>query len=84
MDREDLMTVTQAAAYLGVTRQAIANAAKRGEIGTKRETMGTRDGWIYVFTRSELDTWRDRPRPSGGRPAGSKTDAGTLARASLA
>jgi excisionase family DNA binding protein len=63
-----VMTVTQAAAYLGVTRQTIATAAKRGDIGTKREALGTRDGWIYVFTPAELDTWFARPRHAGGRP----------------
>lgn len=67
MDNQ-LLTVTQAAAYLGVTRQTIATAAKRGDIGSKREAMGTRDGWIYVFTTAELDTWAARPRHPGGRP----------------
>jgi hypothetical protein len=60
--------VTQAAQRLGVTRQTIANAAKRGEIGSKREALGTRDGWIYVFTEDELEAWSNRPRHPGGRP----------------
>jgi excisionase family DNA binding protein len=72
---QKLLTVTQAAAYLGMTRQTIANAAKRGEIGAKREALGTRDGWIYVFTEDELDAWNSRPRHPGGRPKG---NAGTL------
>ncbi len=81
MTEQDMFTVTQAAAYLGMTRQAVANAAKRGEFGTKREAIGTRDGWIYVFTRAELDAWKTRPRHPGGRP---KEEAVTLARAILA
>ncbi len=68
MTDQKLLTVTQAAAYLGMTRQTIANAAKRGEIGTKREALGTRDGWIYVFTEDELNAWNSRPRHPGGRP----------------
>ena len=81
MSAQDVMTVTQAADYLGVTRQTIAMAAKRGDIGTKIDAIGTRTGWIYVFTRAELDTWNARPKHAGGRP---KPKAGTLARANLA
>ncbi len=65
---EDVLTVTQAAAYLGLTRQAIANAAKQGQIGRKQDALGTRDGWVYVFTRHELDAWAVRDRHPGGRP----------------
>lgn len=81
MAEPEQLTVTQAAAYLGMTRQTIANAAKRGEIGIRREALGTRDGWIYVFSRAELDAWNSRPRHPGGRP---KEEAGALARAHLA
>jgi excisionase family DNA binding protein len=69
-----LLTVTQAAAYLGLTRQTIALAAKSGAIGSKQPSLGTRDGWVYVFTRDELDAWASRPRHAGGRP---KDYAGT-------
>ncbi len=65
---EKLRTTTEAAAYLGVTRQTIANAAKRGEIGMKVDTPGTRDGWIYMFALAELDRWNARARHAGGRP----------------
>ncbi len=75
---DELLTVTQAAKYLDMSRQAIANAAKQGQLGRKREALGTRDGWIYVFTRSELDAWKQRNRHPGGRP---KHEAGTLAAA---
>ena len=71
---DELLTVTQAAAYLGMTRQAIANAAKQGQMGRKQTALGTRDGWIYVFTRAELDAWAKRDRHPGGRP---KEGAGT-------
>ena len=64
----DLLTTTEAAHYLGVTRQAIANAAKKGEIGQQVKTPGTRGGWIYMFTRAELDRWYRRARDLGGRP----------------
>jgi excisionase family DNA binding protein len=75
MSTQDVMTVTQAADYLGVTRQTIAMAAKRGDIGTRMDAIGTRTGWIYVFTRDELDTWHARPKHAGGRP---KEEAGQL------
>lgn len=66
--QEELLTTTQAAAYLGVTRQTIANAAKKREIGRQYPAPGTRDGWIYMFTRTELDRWNARERHAGGRP----------------
>ena len=76
MNNEEVLTVTQAAAYLGMNRTTIAGAAQRGEIGAKQKALGTRAGWIYVFTREELDTWKARDRHPGGRPP--KAEAGTL------
>jgi excisionase family DNA binding protein len=77
----DLLTVTEAAAYLGVTRQAIHLLTKRG--------LGKRYGSVWLFTREELDAWRARPRTQGGRPPGAKDkipkgNAGTLATVSPA
>lgn len=68
-ERPDLLTITQAAAYLGVTRQAIHKLTKRPIPG-----LGERYGSVWMFTRVELDAWRDKPRTHGGRPAGSKIE----------
>ena len=66
--KPELLTTTEAAAYLGVTRQAVHKLTKQG--------LGTRYGSVWMFTRWELDAWRDKPRPYGGaRP---KVSAGTL------
>jgi hypothetical protein len=62
----DLLTITQAAAYLGTTRQAIHLLTKQPYPG-----LGTRYGSVWLFTRDELDAWRTKPRRAG-RPAGSK------------
>ncbi len=67
MPDNDLLTVTQAAEYLGMTRQAVHLLTKQG--------LGKRYGSVWMFTRSELDEYRNRPRTHGGRPAGSKTAA---------
>ena len=72
---QELWSTQQAAEYLGVTRQAVHALARRGEIGRQV-------GRAWVFTRGELDTWLNKPRPLGGRPP--KSQAGTLARAALA
>ncbi|HSH83388.1 MAG TPA: helix-turn-helix domain-containing protein [Herpetosiphonaceae bacterium] len=71
----ELWSTQQAADYLGVTRQAVHALARRGEVGR-------RVGRAWVFTKSEIDAWRDKPRPLGGRPP--KANAGTLALASPA
>ena len=70
MEPTDLLTTTQAAAYLGLTRQAIIAL-------TKRHGLGHRVGSVWLFTRAELDAWRDKPRTKGGRPP--KARAGTVA-----
>ena len=69
MEPTDLLTTTQAAEYLGLTRQAIIAL-------TKRQGLGRRFGHAWLFTRAELDAWRDKPRIKGGRPP--KVGAGTL------
>jgi len=62
----DLLTVTQAADELGVTRQAVHNMTKQG--------YGRRVGSMWLFTREEVDRWKAAPRHAGGRP---KPEAGT-------
>ena len=73
---EDLLTVTQAAEYLGMTRQAVHLLTKQG--------LGKRYGSMWLFTRGELDEYRARPRTHGGRPAGAKTNASTPSPVALA
>ena len=76
MKELELMTVTQAAEYLGVTRQAIHLLTKRG--------IGRRVGSVWLFTRAELDAYRAMPRTHGGRPPGAKTRAGATSPVVLA
>ena len=69
MTDQELLSTQQAADYLGVTRQAVHALAQRGEVGRQV-------GRAWVFTQAELDAWRDKPRPHGGRPP--KASAGLL------
>ncbi len=70
---DDLMTTTQAADYLGVTRQTVHLMTKQG--------FGRRVGSVWLFTREELDRWKATPRHAGGRP---KPEASPRARSVLA
>jgi len=75
MGQPELLTLTQAADYLGVSRQHTHTLTKQG--------YGTRYGSVWMFTREELDHWRAKPKKGpGGRPP--KAPAGTLAPASPA
>ncbi len=75
MTKPELLTTSQAADYLGVSRQHAHALTKQG--------YGTRYGSIWMFTREELDRWRSQPKKGpGGRPP--KEHAGKQARASLA
>ncbi len=62
MNSTELLTATQAAAYLGVTRQRVHLLTKQG--------YGQRVGSVWLFTRAELDRWQATPRHAGGRPKG--------------
>ncbi len=62
MHSTELLTATQAAAYLGVTRQRVHLLTKQG--------YGQRVGSVWLFTRAELDRWQATPRHAGGRPKG--------------
>ncbi len=58
---DDLLTATQAADYLGVSRQRINQITKEG--------YGQRVGSVWLFTREELDRWKAQPaKGPGGRP----------------
>ncbi len=63
MNAPEFLTATQAAAYLGVTRQRVHLLTKEG--------YGQRVGSMWLFTRAELDRWQATPRHAGGRPKGS-------------
>ena len=65
---EDELTTPQAAAYIGMTRQALTIAAERGEIGRKESVIGRRPPYIWIFKKSELDTWKAAQRTRLGRP----------------
>ena len=73
---EDLMLTHEAAAELGISRQRVLELAKAGRLGRKIEGLVP----YYVFTRAEVEQYKNSPR-RGGRP---KEEAGTPARASLA
>ncbi len=67
-EAEEELTTAQAAAYVGMTRQALSIAAERGELGTKQPARGRQPAFVYTFTRTELDTWKARPSHRSGRP----------------
>ena len=52
-DREDLITVAQAAEELGLTPQAVRNAVMRGHITPERL-----DGRTSLLPRAEIDRYR--------------------------
>lgn len=63
MPQPEFLTTTQAAEYLGVSRQAVHLLTKKG--------IGKRYGTVWMFTRKELDRWLTKPRLHGGaRPKG--------------
>jgi excisionase family DNA binding protein len=61
MTEDQYLNAVQAAEYLGVERQRIYQLAKEGVIGRKIA------GYL-VFTREELDRYRNQPKDKGGRP----------------
>ncbi len=60
-DEPRLLSTTEAAAYLGITRQSMHELAVRNQ-------LGRRVGNAWAFTQAELDAWLAKPRPKGGRP----------------
>ncbi len=74
-DVNDLLSATQVAALLGISRQRVVAIAKGGE-------MGRKVGATYVFTLAEVEAYRARKKqPHGVHP---KESAGTLPAASPA
>lgn len=60
-DEDELMSTTQAAEYLGITRQHMHSLTKQG--------LGKQYGKVWMFRKSELDEWNNRPHKGpGGRP----------------
>ena len=67
---EGWLTASEAADYLGVSRSTINNITKQQD-PVAGKNYGTRRGSLWLFTREELDRWKESPRHAGGRP---KTD----------
>ena len=77
MADDELMTATEAARYLGISRARVSLLAKQGRLGKQIA------GRYNVFTRAELDAYRAQaPQNKGGK--GKKSPAGQLTPASPA
>jgi excisionase family DNA binding protein len=61
VELDDVLTADQAAAHLGITRQRIYILTKGGKIGR-------RVGNTWLYTRQELDAFKELPKHKGGRP----------------
>lgn len=61
MADQDLIPMKEAAEIAGVTVAAISLAANKGVLG--RQIAGH-----WVFTRAEVEKYRDGPKSKGGRP----------------
>lgn len=72
---QDFLTSSEAASYLGVTRQRVDQLGHEGEIPRQRL------GHFWVYKKADLEHWRLEGNRKVGRP---KEEAETLARAALA
>jgi excisionase family DNA binding protein len=61
MNFDEYLNMTEAAVYLGVTKQRVHTLAVQGRIG--RQVAGH-----WLFTKAELDEYRSTRKPAGGRP----------------
>jgi excisionase family DNA binding protein len=61
-EMEAFLTSSEAAEYLGVSRQRVDQLGSAGEI--PRERMGT----FWVYRREDLDRWQRESRRPAGRP----------------
>ncbi len=75
MTADEELTAGEAAVILGVNRQRVNELARAGRIG--RQVAGR----YWVFTRAELEAFKNAPKSKGGRP---KEIASPMARAVLA
>ena len=62
----DLFSLTQAAKYLGMSRQGVWEAIQKGSIKARKI------GNTFVVHRNALDKYKSSPKPPGGRPRKSK------------
>lgn len=67
MSEDEYLNVVQAAEYLGVSKQRISELTQAGRIG--RKIAGH-----PVYTREELDHYRNQPKAKGGRPKKASTN----------
>jgi len=58
---EELISGAQAAEYLGVSRARIYALTRAGKIGRQI-------GGYWLYSRAELDAWKAKRSPKGGRP----------------
>ncbi len=65
MAADDLMSLREAAEYLGLTRTQVYRHVNAGRI--KTSLIGS----MQVVDRQELDRFRSMPRNKGGRPKSS-------------
>lgn len=61
MSEQDYLNAVQAAAYLGVDRTRIYQLKNAGLIGRQI-------GGYWVFTKEELEHYKQQPKKKGGRP----------------
>lgn len=62
IDNDELITAGEAARIAGVSRQRINELASSGRLGKQVA------GRYWVFTRDEVEAYRDAPKNKGGRP----------------
>lgn len=61
-ERDEMMTIPQAATVLAMHRAAVFRAVKGGRL------PGLKVGGVWVLRRADVETYRDTPRHKGGRP----------------
>ncbi len=72
---QEILTSSEAAAYLGVTRQRVDQLGQEGDLPRQRM------GHFWVYKKADLDRWSQEGNRRVGRP---KELASPVARATLA